>query len=54
MQFDQKRDMKGFASSLGQVTVAREALACKTAGRAGVYDLSITAKINVLKSPEAL
>ena len=37
---------KDFASSLGPLIVTREALADKTAGRPGVYDLSMTAKVN--------
>jgi 2-keto-4-pentenoate hydratase/2-oxohepta-3-ene-1,7-dioic acid hydratase in catechol pathway len=37
---------KDFASSLGPVIVTRDALADKTVGRAGVYDLAMTAKIN--------
>lgn len=37
---------KDFASSLGPLIVTREALAHKSAGRPGVYDLSMTAKIN--------
>ena len=37
---------KDFASSLGPLIVTPEALADKTAGRPGVYDLSMTAKVN--------
>ena len=37
---------KDFASSLGPLIVTREALADKTVGRAGVYDLAMTAKVN--------
>jgi len=37
---------KDFASSLGPVIVTREALADKATGRPGVYDLSMTARIN--------
>jgi len=37
---------KDFASSLGPLIVTREALAHKSTGRPGVYDLSMTAKIN--------
>ena len=37
---------KDFASSLGPLIVTPESLADKTAGRPGVYDLSMTAKIN--------
>ena len=37
---------KDFASSLGPLIVTREALADKTAGRPGVYDLAMTAKVN--------
>jgi fumarylacetoacetate (FAA) hydrolase len=37
---------KDFASSLGPVIVTSEALAKKAAGRPGVYDLNMTAKVN--------
>jgi fumarylacetoacetate (FAA) hydrolase len=37
---------KDFASSLGPVIVTREALADKAAGRPGVYDLNMSAKVN--------
>ena len=37
---------KDFASSLGPFIVTPDALADKTVGRPGVYDLSMTAKIN--------
>jgi len=37
---------KDFASSLGPVIVTREALADKAVGRAGVYDLAMTARVN--------
>ena len=37
---------KDFASSLGPVIVTSEALADRTANRAGVYDLTMTAKVN--------
>lgn len=37
---------KDFASSLGPLIVTREALAHKSAGRAGVYDLTMTARVN--------
>ena len=37
---------KDFASSFGPVIVTHEALADKTAGRPGVYDLSMTARVN--------
>ncbi len=37
---------KDFASSLGPVIVTREALAHKTADRPGVYDLTMTARVN--------
>ena len=37
---------KDFASSLGPFIVTPDALTDKTAGRPGVYDLSMTAKIN--------
>jgi fumarylacetoacetate (FAA) hydrolase len=37
---------KDFASSLGPLIVTREALTDRAVGRAGVYDLSMTAKVN--------
>jgi fumarylacetoacetate (FAA) hydrolase len=37
---------KDFASSFGPVIVTHEALADKAAGRAGVYDLSMMARVN--------
>lgn len=37
---------KDFASSLGPVIVTSEALADRTANRPGVYDLTMTAKVN--------
>lgn len=37
---------KDFASSLGPLIVTREALAPRAVGRAGVYDLSMSAKVN--------
>jgi fumarylacetoacetate (FAA) hydrolase len=37
---------KDFASSFGPVIVTHESLADKAAGRAGVYDLAMTARIN--------
>jgi 2-keto-4-pentenoate hydratase/2-oxohepta-3-ene-1,7-dioic acid hydratase in catechol pathway len=37
---------KDFASSLGPFIVTRDALADKSVGRAGLYDLSMTAKVN--------
>ena len=37
---------KDFASSLGPVIVTSEALADRTANRTGVYDLTMTAKVN--------
>jgi len=37
---------KDFASSFGPVIVTPEALADKTAGRPGVYDLEMTARVN--------
>ena len=37
---------KDFASSLGPFIVTREALADRAAGRPGVYDLSMTARVN--------
>lgn len=37
---------KDFASALGPVIVTREALADKATGRPGVFDLSMTAKVN--------
>jgi fumarylacetoacetate (FAA) hydrolase len=42
---------KDFASSLGPVIVTHEALADKAAGKPGVYDLAMTARVNsVVKS----
>jgi fumarylacetoacetate (FAA) hydrolase len=44
---------KDFASSLGPLIVAKEALADKTVERPGVYDLTMTAKINGVEKSRA-